>query len=194
MHGASGPAFATHFLLGSLRPLIHLYLGIPLSVQKYRWVLPLYNLMALEDTVHWCPTQPHIFVVQMYQANKSTQSNKPNNLFLLSGGSTPLVVVTIFITYLLCMRTRRFIVSLRGPLCLEIHPLETVATIFLEGPSLVFIFPCNSCTHAGRVEMAFPSQFLIFVSVVMQVKAQDGTRCVHTICTLLGRETLISNG
>lgn len=159
MHGASGPAFATHFLLGSLRPLIHLYLGIPLSVQKYRWVLPLYNLMALEDTVHWCPTQPHIYVVQMYQANKSTQSNKPNNLFLLSGGSTPLVVVTIFITYLLCMRTRRLIVSLVG----KIRPfylLESGATIFLEGLTLVMVFPSNSRTHACRAEVGFPSHFI----------------------------------
>lgn len=49
-------AFATHSQLGSLRLLMQLAVGIPLSLQKYR-LLPHYGLMALGYTVHWSPQE-----------------------------------------------------------------------------------------------------------------------------------------
>ena len=70
-----GP-FATPSQLDSLQPPIQLPAGNPLSLQKYKWVLPLYSLMPLRYTLHWCLLEPYSLVDLMCQAIKSTQSNK----------------------------------------------------------------------------------------------------------------------
>jgi len=53
-----------------------LELGIPMSLQKYKEVLCLNNLVALEFTV--CTTAHESVVVLVCQAIESTQSNKTN--------------------------------------------------------------------------------------------------------------------
>jgi len=51
--------------------------GFALSLQTYRWPLPLYSLMALGSTVHRCPLKPCTLEDLTCQAIKSTQSHKP---------------------------------------------------------------------------------------------------------------------
>ena len=69
-------AFASRSRLGSLRPPMQLAVGIPLSLQKYRRVLPLPSLMALGCTVHRCLREPYPPVGLMRQAIDTTQSGK----------------------------------------------------------------------------------------------------------------------
>ena len=49
---------------------------IPPSLQKYRWILLLCNLMALKYIVHQCPLQLYTPVDLTCQAIDSTQSNE----------------------------------------------------------------------------------------------------------------------
>ena len=81
--GCTGPwgqsrwgAFATHSQLGSLQPPVQSAFGIPLSLQKYRWTLTLWNLMALKYTVHQCPLELSTLVDLTCQATESTPTNK----------------------------------------------------------------------------------------------------------------------
>lgn len=54
----------------------------PLSLLKYRWVLPLYSLMVLGYTVHRCPLELYTSVGLICQAIESTQFNKTDCVFL----------------------------------------------------------------------------------------------------------------
>lgn len=134
--------------------------GIPPSLQKYTWVLPFYNFMALGYSVHWCPIEPNTPVVLMCQAIKSTQSNKTDCPFPPPGGRAPLVLITVFITHISCMRTRRFTVSVRNKIRPSFY-LETREAIILDEPPFWTVLPCNSRIHAYRVKVGFPSHFLI---------------------------------
>lgn len=122
--------------------------------------IPLYNAMTLEYIMHQCPLDPRISGVPMCQAIESKQSNKPDCPFFfhLTGGSASLLLVVVFITHLSYMRTRRLTVNLRD----KIGPfsLETGGIIFVEGSSPMTVIPCNSSTHACRVEASFLSYFL----------------------------------
>jgi len=71
-------AFATHSQLGLPQPPTQTVLGILPSLQKYRWIPPLCNLMLLEYIVHGCPLQLCTPVWLMCQAIGSTQSSNPS--------------------------------------------------------------------------------------------------------------------
>ena len=92
-------AFATHFWVDSLQPPVQLAVTVQ-SLQKYRWVLPLYNLITLEYTLCWYSLEPYTPVVLMCQAIKSTQSINLIVLLHLAGGRAPLVLFIVFFTHL----------------------------------------------------------------------------------------------
>ena len=75
-------SFATHLVRLTLASS-RVNSWIPLSLLKYKSVLFLYNLMALEYIVHQCQLEPPISMALMCQAIESMQSNKPNCPFPL---------------------------------------------------------------------------------------------------------------
>jgi len=95
--------FATHSQFASLRSPIQLALGIPLLRQKYGWVLPLYNWMAMGYTVHQHPPELYTPVVLMCLAIKSIQSNKTDCPFLPPGWRQGPSISSYCISYSLLM-------------------------------------------------------------------------------------------
>lgn len=70
-----------YLMLLFFKAAIHSALVISLLFQKYKWIIPLYNLVLLEYTVHHCSLEPYTRMVLMCQDTKFTQSDKPNYPF-----------------------------------------------------------------------------------------------------------------
>lgn len=164
-------AFATNFLLGSLQPTTQLALGIPLSLRKYRQVLPLYKFMTLER-----------------QAIKSTQSNKSNSSFHPPGwrqGPSSLGCC-IHYSFLLCEPKSSLSNSeIRSSTLSGELPTGNWSSHFPARTLSCDCFPLQLTTHASKVEVGFPPH-----SMITQVKPLDSMQCIPAIVFVLSRGML----
>jgi len=132
-------------------------LGILLSLQKYRWVLPLCNLMVLEYTLHRCPLEFYTPMGLMCQAIAPTQSSNPAVPFSawLKAGPLYSWLESSLLDFYNCKTE----VPSSGSKVLLLCPADTGSVIFLDGCFLAVVFPCSSCTQVSSLQIGSPSCF-----------------------------------